>query len=248
MLKWVLSYSDDAADIPEADKLKRLLDAAVDIEGLMASAKPIGEALLVHVISCWDVEFCALYFGETMQAYPLFQLTMPRFAPGIELELETGRLLRNGVPARHRVIEPAMSRFIDFIAVLIAWKRDGKLPDQIPRVKEFASWCNENEARVVSWRDGTTNLTFAQFESFWNHSLSLKTRIPNAPVPMFISAHLWAPLATRDKNRIRILHDLTTSYASGWRQNRDRLVASGLRFGETAWPHYFMVRPTFASV
>jgi hypothetical protein len=240
MLDWLLSFSTDATDLTDAEELRGHFDAAPDVEILLEAAKPLGQELIFHVLSCWDVEFCARYFDGTMQATPLFPLVMPRIAPGIDIEPGTGRLLRAGRAPRQRVLEPGMSRLLDFIAVLVAWRRNRRLPARPPLVKDFAAWCKQEESRIVSWRDQTTRFTARQLEQIWMTSLSPDSEgvYPAVPSPMFVCAHLWSPLLARQGGRVTQIYDFTSSYAGRWRQNRDRLVNNGLQFGEKAWPAY----------
>jgi len=81
----------EEVDVDDARMLRAQLELGSDVNALLETAKPLNDALLFHVLSCWDVEFCAGYFGNTMQAYPLFQLVMPRFDPSINFDHETGR-------------------------------------------------------------------------------------------------------------------------------------------------------------
>lgn len=243
MLDWLLGFVTEPSDCTDYALLHAQLAQATDIEGLLKSAAPLRDAVAFHVLSCWDVEFCAGYFGGTMQACPLFTLVMPRFAAGIDFEPETGRLLRKGRVARQRLLEPAMARLIDFIAVLIAWHRAGTLPRQIPRPKEFAEWCDEDLARVYSWRDGSTRFTPAQLERLWTHALTPDNAgiYPAAPSPMLVCAHLWSPLLAHEGDGVSLI-DCSADYEHFWQANHDRLVAGGLRFGEQAWPAYWIQR------
>ena len=165
---------------------------------------------------------------------------MPRFAPDIEIEPETGRLLRDGRQPRKRVFETATSRLFDFLAVLVAWRRYRRLPDSVPRVKDFAAWSRQNETRVVSWRDETTRFTVRQLEHLWTKALvpDSQGNYPAIPSPMFVCAHLWSPLLVRDDGRASHFIDCTANYRLWWERNRDRLVAKGLQFGKQAWPDY----------
>jgi len=240
MLDWLLGFVIEPSDRADGAVLHAQLVQANDMEGLLKFATPLGDALAFHVLSCWDVEFCAGYFGEAMEACPLFPLVMPRFAADIDIEPETGRLLRKGRVARQRLLEPAMTRLIDFVAVLIAWHRTGILPSRIPRPKEFSEWCDEDLARVYSWRDGSTRFTAAQLERLWTHALKPDDAgiYPGLPAPMLVCAHLWSPLLAHEDDGVNLI-DCSADYEHFWRANHDRLVAGGLRFGEQAWPAYW---------
>lgn len=240
MVEWLQSFCPEEIDIDDVQVLRAQLDISSTAETLLEAAKPLHEALLLHVLSCWDVEFCAGYFDSTMQAYPLFQLVMPRFAPDIDIEPGTGRLLRGGRQPKKRVLETATSRLIDFLFVLVAWRRYRRLPRGVPRVKDFAAWSGENETRLVSWRDETTRFTVSQLKHLWTTVLAPDSQgiYPAIPTPIFVCAHLWSPLLVREDGRVTTLIDCTANYGVWWERNRDRLVAKGLQFGEQAWPTY----------
>lgn len=240
MLDWLRTFCLEEVDMTDVHALSTQFSISPTIEALLEAAKPLNDALLFHVLSCWDAEFCAGYFDSTMQAYPLFQLVMPRFAPDIDIELGTGRLLRKGRQPGNRVLESATSRLIDFLSVLVAWRRCRSLPDRVPRVKELAAWSGENEARLVSWRDETTKFTARQLEQLWIGALTPDSHgiYPAVPWPMFVCAHLWGPLLVRDDEGSTALFDCTAHYRTWWERNRDRLGTNGLRFGEQAWPTY----------
>ncbi|HWJ93347.1 MAG TPA: hypothetical protein VNT33_01390, partial [Telluria sp.] len=158
----------------------------------------------------------------------------------IEIERETGRLLRGGRQPRKRVFETATSRLFDFLAVLLSWRYYRRLPDNVPRVKDFAAWSRQNESRVVSWRDETTRFTARQLEDLWTKALVPDNQgiYPAIPSPMFVCAHLFSPLLVRDEGRATHFIDCASNYQLWWKRNRDRLVGKGLQFGEQAWPDY----------
>ena len=239
MLDWLQTFCAGEPDMEDAQALRTQLGVSPDVATLLNVAKPLHEALILHVLSCWDVEFCAGYFESTMQAYPLFQLVMPRFAPDIDIEAGTLRLLRNGRRPRRRVLETATSRLIDFISVLMAWSRYRRLPDGMPRIRDLAAWCREDEARLVSWRDETTRLTVRQLEQMWTTALTPDSQSthPAIPFPMLVCSNLWGPLILREDNRrATVLVDCGANYRMWWERNCQRLVARGLQFGEQAWP------------
>jgi len=91
MLDWLLDFVVEPSDRADCAALHAQLLHANGMEALLKSAMPLGDALAFHVLPCRDVEFCAGYFGETMQACPLFSLVMPRFAADIDIEPQTGR-------------------------------------------------------------------------------------------------------------------------------------------------------------
>jgi hypothetical protein len=240
MLDWLRTFCPDETQAEDALALQSQFETSADVGTLLQAAKPMAEALIFHVLSCWDIEFCAGYFEGSVQAYPLFELVMPRFAPDIEIEQETGRLLRDGRQPRKKVFETATSRLLDFLSVLVAWRRYRRLPDSVPRVKDFAAWSRQNEARVVSWRDETTRFTTHQLEQLWTNALTPDGNgfYPAIPSPMFVCAHLWSPLLIRDEGRATHLVDCAASYRSWWERHRDRLVAKGLQFGDQALPDF----------
>lgn len=240
MLDWLQSFCLEEVDVDDARMLRAQLELGSDVNALLETAKPLNDALLFHVLSCWDVEFCAGYFGNTMQAYPLFQLVMPRFDPSINFDHETGRFSKNGQQPRKGLFNTATSRLFDFLFVLAAWRRDRRLPENMPRVKDFAAWSGESEARLVSWRDETTRFTIRQLECLWTTVIKPDSNgiYLSIPFPMFFCSHLWSPLLTREKGRTTALLDCTDSYGGWWKRNRDRLVTKGLQFGVQAWPSY----------
>lgn len=254
MLIWLRTYCPEDTDVEDAQVLQRKLENSPDIEALLIAAKPLVEAQLLHVLSCWDIEFCAGYFDGTMEAYPLFELVMPRLATDIENEPETGRFLRDGRPPRKKLYETATARLFDFLAVLVAWRRYRRLPRSLPRVKDFAAWSCQDESRVVSWRDETTRFTARQLEHLWTQAFVPDGQgiYPAIPSPMFVCAHLWSPLLVRDGRRITHHIDCTQSYRLWWERNLERLVAKGMQFGKQTWPDYLTTgRPgggSFASV
>jgi len=239
MLDWLQSFCTDEPDTEDVEALHARLVLCDAVKDLLAVAKPLNEGLLLHLLSCWDVEFCAGYFGGTVQAYPLFELVMPRFAADICIDPETGRLSRLGRQPRKRVLETATSRLIDFISVLAAWQRYRQMPSDVPRLKDFAAWCNEEETRLVSWRDETTKFTYRQAESLWTSVISPNSEgtYPAVPSPIVVCATLWKPLLVREDGRPSELIDCTKGYRAWWERNRARLVAKkDLLFGEQAWP------------
>lgn len=244
MLEWLESFVPPNGESAHAAQLRVQFDAKFidchDLDALITAAKPLHDALVLHILSCWDVEFCAGYFGAGMQAHPLFQLVMPRFAPDIEFHPETGRLLRKGRQPRTRIYESATGRYIDFIAVLTAWQRRGRLPASIPRVKDFAAWSNQNEKCLVSWRDETTRFTVRQLNDIWLAAMKPDKHgiYPGVPMPLFVCAHLWSPLLLRENGRATGILDCSGDYHVWWGKNRDRLMANGLQFGAQAWPEY----------
>jgi hypothetical protein len=251
MLDWLQTFCPDESDTSDAAALRAQFEAGTDIGTLLKAATSLHDALVFHVLSCWDLEFCAGYFGDTMQASPLFELVMPRFAPDIHIAPETGHFSRNGRLPRRHLFDTATSRFIDFLSVLVAWRRGRTLPGSLPRIKHFAAWCREDESRVVSWRDETTRLTTKQLTHLWTTALKPDSEgiYPAIPMPMFVCMHLWGPLLVREGRRATQLLDCSVHYHMWWERNRDRLVAKGLRFGEQAWPAFFIAQQSesFAS-
>ncbi|WP_312511439.1 hypothetical protein [Massilia sp.] len=239
MLEWLATFCPTGEGVDDIAVLRHRMAACSDTATLLGAAGSLHEALLFHVLSCWDLEFCSGYFGETMQAHPLFELVMPRFAPDIEIQSGTGRILRNGQQPRRRIFETATARLLDFIGFLLLWRRQSRLPNFAPRVKELAAWSNTGEARLVSWRDETTRLTLAQLEEVWIAGLEPDREgfYPAAPRPMFVCTHLFSPLLGRkDGKRISSVITCAEGYRTWWQYNRDRLIKDGLRFGEVAWP------------
>jgi hypothetical protein len=245
MLDWLLSFCPPHTDTEDAHQLRGKLSIRTTMEMLLAAVGPLHEALICHILSCWDVEFCAGYFEKTMQPYPLFQLVMPRLSPDIEVEPGTGRILRAGRKPKKRVFESSMLRLMDFLFVMVAWRRDGRIPDAVPRIMDFAAWSNLPESRLVSWRDETTRFTAAQLEHLWTEALEPDSAgiYPAIPSPMFVCAHFLSPLLKRENGHPVSLIDSFDTYKGWWERNRDRLIAKGLQFGAQAWPNCLTAQP-----
>ena len=245
MLDWLLSFFPEEIDTADSRQWRRELSLGTTMDSLLAAAGPLHEALIWHILSCWDVEFCAGYFGHTMQPYPLFQLVMPRFSPDIEIEPVTGRILRAGQQPKKRVFEKSMLRLLDFVFVIVAWRRGGRMPDAVPKIRDFAAWSNFEESRLVSWRDETTRFTAAQLEQLWTAALKpdCEGNYLAVPLPMFACAHLLSPLLARENGRTVSLIDSVDTYQAWWERNRDRLIEKGLQFGEQAWPDFIKAQP-----
>jgi hypothetical protein len=241
MLDWLISFCPQDEDIDDIPPIRAQLYASTTLESLLAAAAPLQEALLLHVLSCWDVEFCASYFDNTMKAFPLFQLVMPRFAPGIVIDPETGRLSRNGRPPKGRVLVTATSRLFDFLFFLAAWRREQRLPQSLPRMKDIVAWFDQNETQLVNWRDETTRFTARELAAWWCGVLDPDENgvYPSIPFPLFVCAHLWSPLLLRENGRRTGLIDCAAHYRIWWERHHVRLVGKGLRFGAQAWPSYF---------
>lgn len=138
-----------------------------------------------------------------------------------------------------------MARFLDFIGVLMAFRRQGAFPASLPQVRDLAAWCNEEPTRLVSWRDGTTRLLRTQLDSLRTSAIapSKDGIYPSLPLSMFICTHLWDRLVVHNEDGTTTLYEIRASYERSWRLNRNRLVAAGLRFGVMAWPDYLVDGP-----
>jgi hypothetical protein len=131
-----------------------------------------------------------------------------------------------------------MSRFLDFLAVMVDWRKHHRAPQRLPLVKEMAAWCCEQESRMVSWRDETTRFTASHLFGLWRHAIEPDTNglRPGAPLPLLVAAHLWGPLLAQREDGTRTLTDCAESYVVWWKRNLQRLTASGVEFGDFRWP------------
>lgn len=151
-LDWLRGFCNDAPDREFGDAMAQRLREAHDIGSLHKEARQLAYRMLMHVLSCWDVELNALYFQGVHQPYPLFTLVMPRLAPDIEIEKTTGQLLRRGRKPRHKVYEKSIFRFFNFLAVMFYWSKYRRFPDRLPRVSEIVAWCGKTESEIVKRR------------------------------------------------------------------------------------------------
>lgn len=245
-LDWVVSYCDSKEEEAEdVQELREKLSSANNLENLLDTAKPLAEQLLFLVLSCWDVEFCSHYTNGKAEPYHLFELVMPRLSPGIEVEKGTNRFLREGKPPKRRIFEKSMSRFLDFLAVLSYWHKYRTPPERIPSVNVMAAWFNEDQGRVVSWRDETTHLTAEQFFSIWREAVrpEMNGAYPGAPTPIFVATHLFSNLLVREKGKLKGWIVCEHGYKRWWKRNLDRLTAKGLKFGSIPWPKCLTDQP-----
>jgi len=244
-LGWLKACSQAGTDLSDADDLEKRFNSATDIAQLLEDSNPLAEQLIFHVFSCWDVEFCATYFDGHFEAYPLFELLMPRLAPSIEVEVGTGRFLRDGKPPRQKVFEKPMSRFLDFISVLIYWRKNGHFPEKLPKVGDMVRWFDQGEPQIVSWRDETTRLSVERFVAIWKEALGVdeQGKYPQLPGPMYVAAFMWTPLLVREKGKPTAWYLFFDSYELAWKRNVERLTAKGLKFGTVAWPNCLTYQP-----
>lgn len=56
MLEWLLSFCPEEIDTDEARQWSRALSLSPTMDSLLAAAGPLHEALVCHILSCWDVE------------------------------------------------------------------------------------------------------------------------------------------------------------------------------------------------
>lgn len=237
-LTWLRSYCSADEEMSDADALEKQLQEATDLSALYERAMLLGEQMLFHVMSCWDVEFCARYFSTLVEPYPLFGLVMPRLSPGIVIEQGSRRFMRNGQPPKQRLFEKSVARLFDFLAVLIYWHRYRRFPDRIPQIKEMAAWFVQDDARIISWRDETTRFTANNLFTIWKKAVGPDKDgvYIGAPLPMLVAAHLWSPLLVLEAGKPRQWIVCTDGYESWWKRNRNRLTANGLQFGAIPWP------------
>ncbi|HJW55291.1 MAG TPA: hypothetical protein VJ577_08470 [Burkholderiaceae bacterium] len=244
-LKWLRSYCSADEDMSDADTLAEHLQEANDLSALYERAAFLAEQMLFHVMSCWDVEFCARYFPALVEPYPLFGLVMPRLSPGIVIEQAGGRFLRNGQVPKQRLFEKSVARLFDFLAVLIYWRRHRRFPDRIPQVKEMAAWFAQHDARIISWRDETTRFTANNLFTIWKKAVGSDKEgvCIGAPLPMLVAAHLWSPVLVLEAGKPRQWISCADGYERWWKRNLSRLAAKGLHFGATPWPECLTGHP-----
>lgn len=236
--RWLRGYCPEILDASDIDQLDSNIKEAIDLDELKGCGNKLGDEMLYHVLSCWDLNFCSVYFGGKLQASPLFELVMPRLAPNIEVEPGTLRFLRNGEPPKAGVFEKSISRLFDFLAVLIYWKKCHKPPTKLPSVVDMATWFNESERRIVNWRDETTRFTYRNLSDICYAATGLDKdgNATGMPSPMLVAALLWSPLLVRENGKPKSWHICFDDYEAWWKRNLSRLTDKGLKFGETPLP------------
>lgn len=236
--KWLRGYCSGDSDTSNIAELENKIKSTSDLGELLKHGKNLGGEMMFHVLSCWDLNFCSEYFGGKLQAFPLFELVMPRFSPDIKMTPGPGQFLRNGKPVKVGLFEKSMSRLFDFLAVLIHWIKFDQLPSKLPSVIEMAAWCNESERRIVNWRDETTRFTYRNLNTIFLAATrnDEKKNAFTLPSPMLVAALLWSPLLERESERCYSLHCSFDDYAAWWKCNLLRLTDKGLKFGERPLP------------
>jgi hypothetical protein len=239
-LRASMSDDDAAKDFESFDVQVRVADSLVELKKM---SDKISEDMLFHVLSSWDLVFCSAYFKGKLKPTPLFQLVMPGWAPGIDFDKESGRIQRNGAPAKGRIFEKSVSRLFDFLAVLIHWHKFGKPPNARPQVRDMATWFDETESRVVSWRDETTRFTMRQFEDLWVRAIgtggagkSAGTQTPGMPSPMLVASLIWGRLLERENGQERSCIFCVDPYLDWWRRNLARMKSKGVPYGDIPLP------------
>lgn len=238
--RWLRGYCPKNLDVSEIDELDCKIKGATDLVELRSYGKKLGDDMIYHVLSCWDLNFCSRFFNGKLQAFPLFELVMPRLAPGVEIEPGTLRFLRNGKPPKARIFEKSISRLFDFLAVLIYWNKFRQPPTNLPSVVEMAAWFNESERRIVNWRDETTRFTYRNLSEIFYAATSVDENgnASSIPSPMLVAALLWSPLLVREDGRIKTWYLCFDAYETWWKRNLPRLTDKGLKFGEIPLPSY----------
>lgn len=236
--KWLRSYCHDEVETSDIDDLDNKIKTASDLLELKGHGNKLGDEMLFHVLSCWDLNFCSVYFSGKLQAFPLFELVMPRLAANIEVEPGTGRFLRNGEAPKAGVFEKSISRLFDFLAVLIHWKKFHRPPSKVPTVKEMAAWFKETERRIVNWRDETTKFTSRNLSEivFAAAGEDKEGNATGMPSPMLVAALLWSGLLVRENGKPKSWVVCFDAYNNWWRRNLSRLTDKGLKFGEIPLP------------
>lgn len=236
--RWLRGYCPVDLDTSDIDDLESKIQEVTDLVDLKGYGNKLGDEMIYHVLSCWDLNFCSVYFGGKLQAFPLFELVMPRLAPNIEVEADTLRFLRNGEPPKAGVFEKSISRLFDFLAVLIYWKKFHQPPTKLPSVIDMAAWFKESERRIVNWRDETTRFTYRNLSDICYAATSADSNgnATGMPSPMLVAALLWSPLLVRENGKLKSWYICLNAYEAWWKRNLARLTDKGLRFGETPLP------------
>jgi hypothetical protein len=242
---WLRTFSPAGANEADWNQLGNRLKEAADLKTLRESAKPLDEALVMHVLSCWDLEFCSQYFGASMLPFPLFELIMPRLTPEIHVDPETLRFLRGEQKPERGIFERSISRLLDFVAVLVYWKKYRRMPDTLPRVTEMAAWFKQDESKIVKWRHEERPYTGRDFNNTWEGAFALDSQglWPPMPTPMLVAAHFFSPLLVREEGKIKEWIICQDDYERWWLWNLDRLSAKGLEFGLNPWPRCLIYQP-----
>jgi len=243
--RWLSEYSSPGDDLLDRAVLDRKIQDGRDLDELGKCCNALAQAMGFHVLSCWDLCFCSLYFNGRLQAYPLFTLVMPRLAPDIEVEPGTLRFLRNGKPPKVGHFEKAICRLFNFLAVLIYWKKYRKSPAKVPPVKEMAIWFQESERRIVNWRDETTRFMHRDLARIFVAATGLDENgtAMGIPSPMLVAALLWSPLLEREDGKIHSWTDCSDAYDAWWRRNLERMTVKGFTFGEIPLPSCLTYQP-----
>ena len=233
---WCRQFSSEPCDAEELGQLAGDLAEAPE-EELDRLGNKAAEAVILLIVASWDVAFCSAYFPG-MEAYPLFELMMPRLAPSVEIEPGTGKFMRGGLQPRQGIFEKSMFRLLDCIAVLCFYRRHRRFPDAVPSVRDMAAWFVVDEGKIVSWRDETTRFTERDLVAIWGEALSgtPSGERPQPPIPLLAAAHLWSPLLVREKGKPVSWIFGFEAYEGAWRAMHSYLLAKGLTFGTTPWP------------
>lgn len=237
-LEWLQGFfpEDDNAEVTA---MISRIELASGLDELLDCSKQIADWIFFHFLTCWDLEFCSEYFSM-MEAAPLFWGVLPKFSQDVEIEPDTGHLLRAGERVKRGWLHRPTSWLISFVAVVAYWARVGKAPPTLPTIKEMAAWFSEDEGRIVSWRDETTNLTKKQFMHFWRSGVQsgLDGTPVMSPMPLFVVAHLGKFFLLHENGKLKEMFFCGDDYLVWWRRNLQRLKTKGLVFGTTPWPEY----------
>lgn len=236
-LEWLRSICPNQDSSVELKLMMSRFQVADSLAGIQKARVELEDQILFALLSCWDLEFCSTYLSP-FQAYPLFELVMPRLSETIQVENGTGKLLRNGKAPKDRFFDKSILRLIDFMAVLAHKKQYQIMPSDMPSLADMSRWFDVDAETLKSWRDESTRFTYANFEMIWGKAFppaSDGIRIAS-PVPMLTVSHLWKNLLARKNGKPISITVCFDAYESWWRLNRERLQAKGLRFGDIPWP------------
>lgn len=236
-LEWLCSLCPKQGASDELKLMSTRFRRAESLEELQKLRAELEDHLLFALLSCWDLEFCSTYLPP-FQAYPLFELVMPRLSETIQIEIGTGKFLRNGKTPKDRFFDKSILRLIDFMAVLAHKRQYQSMPSDLPSLTDMSRWFDVNIETLKSWRDETTRFTYANFEMVWCNAFppgSDGKRIAS-PLPMLTVSHIWKNLLGRKSGKPTSITVCFDAYESWWKLNKERLQAKGICFGETPWP------------
>jgi len=235
--EWIKSFlADDNSEI-----LHKLNDRLKDIKSWQDCINfyhSTSEFMIYYLFTSLDLEFCSAYFAK-LQAYPLFTLVMPGMAPDIEIEENSGNIVRDAKPAKSRIFHRSTLRLLNFIYILVYWYNERKAPNKLPKVIDIAKLFDLESSTIISWRDETTKFSLRDLEQVWK----LKKRPADngnrvdPPILMLYASHFFGQLLQKNENgKPKSVIVCESDYKEFWELNKKRLMAKGLTFGSDPWP------------